>query len=1195
MSSLASITAIQSALDERKELDALRDELAAKVEDLALVLLGEPNRALSRKSEWRWGRKGSLALVVRGRKRGLWSDHENGSEGGDLFGLIRRQRGGSFGDAVAWARDFMRIPAPERVARRPQPQRTTSRQAKEDDAPKRIARAKQFATEAEPLDGTPAERYLTAIRSIERPHTGWPSAVRYHRGRNALLLVATDNAGNVRAVQFVYLTQDAEKILQEEAERRNLPGPKQTFGVMDGAAVRLPGLKDVLALAEGPETGLSVWRAAGLETWIALGGISKIQPPPLRRLVVCADDDPRHVPATKSRQKAIGHWRAEGREIAVAMPWARRRFDKTDFNDTLKAEGAVAVSARIAVAMTPPPGAINGGQRLPIEVARLNLAKAIGQFFEAASSYVEDPDEPLPIVHAIQADVGLGKSSVCRSEIVQMLRSMRMKGDTRPVVVAVPTHVLGDEQADDFENMPEFKTAGFRVRVWRGREAPDPDAHDYRDPSIPQGKKTKMCRDLDAVRDAQSIGLDPDKTACRSKEGECIFFSVCGYQQEKQATADIWIVPHELIFSKVPAAIGKIAALIVDEAAWGDGLDGVDGPPTEIALDALRGDVTVPDDKSGVNTERLRAVHSMVRAALDAHGNGNVRRTAMLTAGMDVTTGKDGHALSWNRVFNPGLVPGMPADERRGLVANAAENRTAIRLARAFKALETLLDENGPDASGWLTLNYSQTEAGPVRVLRLRGRRDVAKGWQVPTLLIDALLDPVLVRPYWPNVEVTARISAKTPFMRIRQMIGSDMAKTRLVPDDYASLAENERRLRRSAEVRAVVLREARKTKGRVLVVAQKAVREHWESLGFIPSHVEFAHHNAVAGRDEWGPGLSRKGVELMVVVGRTLPRTADVEHRAEALTGCAVSERASRYERTDAVISLTGAGSVGTEADRHPDPVAEAIRWQVCEGELIQILGRPRGVNRTAANPVDVLVLTDRPLPVSVDETMVWEELVPSVVDMMLNLGGVALESAADAADAYPNLWDRSEDAARKAFQRGRKTGNHSIPAKCGTFPNRKIPIGDCPALRTLATISYQRRGRGCRPETGLVDLAVVPDPKSWLEERLGRIAWCDLDGPEQPESPEPSSPVAPGPEASPVASRPAATQVALGDEPEASLEPVGITPAASPPAPARPLTPLAIFVMKAITGFAAPRGADRDEGRDPGWLRAPELHPRA
>ena len=36
----------------------------------------------------------------------------------------------------------------------------------------------------------------------------------------------------------------------------------------------------------------------------------------------------------------------------------------------------------------------------------------------------------------------------------------------------------------------------------------------------------------------------------------------------------------------------------------------------------------------------------------------------------------------------------------------------------------------------------------------------------------------------------------------------------------------------------------------------------------------------------------------------------------------------------------------VPTRGDRHPDPLVEELRHHICEGGLIQALGRGRGVN---------------------------------------------------------------------------------------------------------------------------------------------------------------------------------------------------------------------------------------------------------
>ena len=47
------------------------------------------------------------------------------------------------------------------------------------------------------------------------------------------------------------------------------------------------------------------------------------------------------------------------------------------------------------------------------------------------------------------------------------------------------------------------------------------------------------------------------------------------------------------------------------------------------------------------------------------------------------------------------------------------------------------------------------------------------------------------------------------------------------------------------------------------------------------------------------------------------------------------------------------------------PKPSAGAI----CEGELIQAIGRGRGVNRTAETPLEIDLLTDAVLPLTVQE----------------------------------------------------------------------------------------------------------------------------------------------------------------------------------------------------------------------------------
>ena len=95
-----------------------------------------------------------------------------------------------------------------------------------------------------------------------------------------------------------------------------------------------------------------------------------------------------------------------------------------------------------------------------------------------------------PPVHGIRVDVGAGKSTEARRQAAIRLAAMRAAGDARTGLFMVPTIDLADEQAALFRALPE--ATALTVAVWRGRERPDPDH-----------PGNAMCRDLDAVADAQ--------------------------------------------------------------------------------------------------------------------------------------------------------------------------------------------------------------------------------------------------------------------------------------------------------------------------------------------------------------------------------------------------------------------------------------------------------------------------------------------------------------------------------------------------------------------------------------------------------------------------------------------------------------------------------------------------------------------
>jgi putative DNA primase/helicase len=451
----------------------------------------------------------------------------------------------------------------------------------------------------------------------------------------------------------------------------------------------------------------------------------------------------------------------------------------------------------------------------------------------------------------------------------------------------------------------------------------------------------------------------------------------------------------------------------------------------------------------------------------------------------------------------------MSDKARKGTITLAAGNRTIRKLAMLWRAMAQWLADGGPAKSGWVSLGLDrENSAGNVRTQFLKGRKEVREGWQAPTLLIDATADLQLIQPYWPQAKLTADVAAETPHMRITQGVDRSFGKH--------DLLGNPHKLR---DVHATLAAVGRMYgPKRVLAVTQKAIEEQLPGLGKLPPNIELAHHNAIEGRDEW------KDVAALVVVGRTAPSPVNVEDLAEALTGRAVARIADDewYPQACTAREMADGTALEAEADQHPDPVAEAVRWQICEGQLVQIIGRARGVNRSETDPVDVLVLTNPLLPLPIDQAITAKQIEPSPADLMLAVEGVAFESPYDAAAAY-ELWP-SPEAAKKAFQR-------HPGSRYGTNPYRNLFIGVCPVplgeRHSLCRLEYQVAGAGRRFAVAWCDILVCPEPEAFLTEKLGPLAAFTIEQPAETTMPTPA------PDAIPVSAPVAEERFSVTPEP--------------------------------------------------------------
>lgn len=1109
-------------------LAELRPALRGGIKDLAERLLGDRNEALSTNREWRWGSKGSIAIVVDGAKRGACVDYEE-DWSGDPIRLIQRERSCDFLGAVRWGASWAGIDIGE-ATEPPDPAAAFKRKA--DQARQRAAQAAEEAAERleairragwwweqrKPLPGTLGAFYLTS-RGISAPADGWPAAVaflpadtvtlgvgkeqRKYPVAGALIVSATDDAGTVCAVQRIYLDAAGHNVRDAGGNKI-----KRTTGALrdTGAVVRLPGpVDDPLLLAEGPETGLSLWLATGHETRIAIGAISNHMPPTGRRVVVCRDDDAQQSPADKALTRAIAAWRKADVDLVVAAPWPARRDDRSDFNDVLVQGGIDAVRARVDAALFPygePPA------RLSVQAGRQQIEAQCHAFFDMAQTWGDRhtglqpsaenyddwqyEDEPStdptdgPPSRLICVDVGSGKSDAARRHAAAFLGTLRAAGDRRSVVMAVPMRRLSTEQEQQFSAMPE--AAGLRARIWYGRNADNPAE-----------LGAAMCRNLDLVREVSVLKLDIEKRACAvcpfGPKGD----GSCAYLAQKKQRADIWFVAHAALFSAKPKAIGEVAALIVDESPINAALEGVE-KPIVLPLDVLNRHDSMPSITSAWDAHRLSFLRTAARDLVIDLADGPLNRTDMMGKNMTASSASEAAKLEWLTQIDVELKPEMTRAERAAALQQAQRNADLGRRVMLWQALAALLADDGPERSGWVTLVTSDPdEDGQVeRSLLLKGCRRVSKGWIAPTLCLDATGSVDLLRQVWPNVQAVADIRLQTPHMKIWQAADSSHSLSRLAVKSAYSDDERAHRGRNLRKLHATLHRVARAyAPAPVLIVVQKAIAEALADLPPLPSNIErdpdtglLPWHNSVRGIDRWGH------VRAVVVVGRTLPSSSDATRAAEALTGCAIPF--ADYERATVAREMGDGTMASAEARRHPHPLAEAWRWQVCEGEVVQIIGRGRGVNRTAANPLDVLVLTDVVLPVPV-QLLPADHVAPSLDDRMIAAGGIAWRNGAHAAQALPDIWPNPRSA-DKALEREKATA-----ASFATFPYIKSsntgmsqtsgPRGGC----GLVKVEYQQAGAGKRPAVAWIYPEVIPDPTATLMERLGKLAFCRVSPPQQ------------------------------------------------------------------------------------------------
>jgi hypothetical protein len=643
---------------------------------------------------------------------------------------------------------------------------------------------------------------------------------------------------------------------------------------------------------------------------------------------------------------------------------------------------------------------------------------------------------------AVRVDTGVGKTLITIAQIAALITRLREFG---PIIYAVPTHKLGtriDEQ---------FARRGVNAQVFRGRMAFDPS-----DPEPDPDKRRRMCLNLPAVELAMKLHADISKTCCKHKDTECRFFSDCAYQEQLDTSdqrVDVWIVAHEMLFH-YQKVFDNPVAIIIDEAMWQSGLQGM----------TTNDEVVIPlpsifDEDTASKFDNATLAYYRERLLINLQwqvNNGPLEWFSMQPDVFDLAALEApdcGKAVTyeWARynqlmkqlALHPGLSEReLPTYERSELIDAIVHTRHLILV---WEELQKFLDNADVARSGRLTLVQKQQ----MRAIQWRGVREINKEFQKPTLLLDATLPelPVL-EVYHPSVEIVADIKVKLPpSVQVRQILGAPTSTTKLA------------NVKHLEELRCYLLhRYVELDRPATLLITQKNAAD-WMRESGLPENIAVEHYNAIAGLDDY------KDVRLLIMAGRIQPGPQVVEEIAAVLSAAQPTKIEGQgfvwFGKIERGIELTDGQGIATECDQHPDPFVEALRWQICNGELVQAFGRARAVNRDASKPLDVDLLLDACLPIPVNAVEQWAK--PSLL-FITAIDGVMVTAPVDMVRAFPALWSNVK-AAYRTVQQG------------------------IPAIPHFEPVIYQLAGAKMKRRLAYFDRNMIPDPRAWLEARLGPL----------------------------------------------------------------------------------------------------------
>jgi hypothetical protein len=699
------------------------------------------------------------------------------------------------------------------------------------------------------------------------------------------------------------------------------------------------------------------------------------------------------------------------------------------------------------------------------EAARLSLAAIIDKAFADPMRQPTpwalqfSPDlKPTPRQMLVTSEVAIGKTDLALKAIAKFIAEAKAEG--RPlnrVIYSVSEHILGSGV------LARARAHGINASTWRSRG--------YKD--------EVMCLDKEAVELTEKVGGNVGKQVCGSikdaPENRCVHYATCPFQIQ-QATVgytDLVIVAHALMFARLPREVSKNVGFVVfDESFWQQGLD-----TTSITTATFGQDLKdspcydYEEDEDGTKrqvvqrtwTSELRFLRTKAKLALGEAADGYLELKHFVGVGCDDGITKEDCTkaikLEYTRKRDVHMAPRMPKADRQRAHDDVVINKQIGRMVGFWRSLREALDD-GAEVTGRIELGIEEKAGGSHRVAYANYRRPLSKKiLATPILMLDGTGSLDIVRHFFPQTELLAADRPVSPFVTTHQIIGG-LSKTRL-----------RRYPERVHEVVDFVRLKAGGAKALVICHA-----EHEEKFEGIPNLIA-AHHGAIAGRDDL------KDVDHVFVLGSPQANPEATRTMAVQLTGRPIPlEDPVRALR--GVLMADGSG-IEIEITRFNNPDLEMIRAAITDAAAIQAVGRGRGLNREAGNPLTVWVMADVIVPWPVSDISRWNDVALNPVERMA-ARKAALMGATDAAKAYPDLFPNREAASKAIFR--------AVPG--GHF--RDIPLYVSPhkemSRKSMSEVSYRPYGRGQNQRTAYVFEHHAGTLEAWLIATIAPLAHYEI-----------------------------------------------------------------------------------------------------